>query len=223
MAAVLSVIVGFLLSGLIGNWLVQKWQARNWLHQQRFLGQEKEYLALKELADEIATLMGARLYHMQRVAFTLTDPGNQRLIARLGKYEAAVVKWNERLTSFYVRLALLSSSELTYTLERTIHTRFQQIGQRIDKLIQVKQGGNSISSGAISEVVKELTKIQVNALSFNKAVLRIVEKRKTDVYFGVRLRFSWANMGKFSTWQLVKALFVRDVNSLSILSTTVDF
>jgi len=222
MSSVLSVIVGFLLSGLIGNWLVQRWQARNWLHQQRFLGQEKEYTALKELADEIATLMGARLYHMQRVAFTLAASRTELLTGRLIDYEAAVVKWNERLTSFYVRLALLSSSELVYRLERTIHTRFQQTGQRLDRLIQARQGGGSINTGAVSEITKELTKIQINALGFNKTVLGIVEKRKSEVYFGIRLRFSWTTMKRFSTWQLVKALFVRDVNSLSILSTTLD-
>src|SRR6266498_4098295 len=135
MSPLLLVIVSFLLSGLIGNWLIQKWQAQNWLHQQRFLGQEKEYIALKELADEIATLMGARIYHMQRIALNLPNARYDQLADRLVAYEAAVVKWNERLTSFYVRLALLSSSELTYTLERTIHERLQQTGQRLDKLI----------------------------------------------------------------------------------------
>lgn len=47
MESLLSIVVGFVLTGLIGNRLVQAWQARNWLLQQRFLGQEKEYVGLK--------------------------------------------------------------------------------------------------------------------------------------------------------------------------------
>lgn len=62
MGSLLAIIVSFVLTGLIGNRLAQAWQARNWLLQQRFLGQEKEYVELKELADEIASLLGVRIY-----------------------------------------------------------------------------------------------------------------------------------------------------------------
>jgi len=67
MSAIIAVIVGSILTGLIGNWLVQGWQQRNWLLQQRFLGHEKEYFALKDLADEIASLLGARIYQCRRL------------------------------------------------------------------------------------------------------------------------------------------------------------
>src|SRR5207237_8686612 len=112
-------------------------------------------------------------------------------------------------------------SDLTYRLERTIHNRFQETGRRLDRLIQAKYSGKAVDSAAVSDIAKELTKIQASGINFNKTVLRLVEKRKSDVYFDIKLRFTWANMDKFSTWQLVKALFVRNVNSFSVHSTTV--
>lgn len=96
----LLALVTFVLTGIVGNWLVQRWQARTWIAQQRFLGFEKEYVALKDLVEEIGQLLGARIYYMQRLAFALRSgvPETVSLIA--AEHDEAVRKWNERLASF---------------------------------------------------------------------------------------------------------------------------
>jgi hypothetical protein len=222
MTSVTTVVVGFILTGVIGNWLVQAWQTRNWLIQQRFAGQEKEYLALKELADEIAGLLGTRMYHMQRLASNLLHSSDEKLAARVADYDDALKRWNERLTSFYVRLPLLASYDLTYRLERSIQVPLVDTGSNLEKLLNARQSGSVLDQKSIVKIQNRLNSIQGRVVSFNKEMLHTVEARRTEVYYGKKVGYSQENLEHFSTWQLVKAIFVRDVNSLSVTRSSLD-
>jgi hypothetical protein len=65
--AIVTVCLTFLLTGVVGNLLLQGWQQRNWLTQQRFLGEQKNYENLKELSEEIVRLSNLRLWKMRRL------------------------------------------------------------------------------------------------------------------------------------------------------------
>ena len=222
MSTIIAVVLGFVLTGLIGNHLVQRWQQRNWLVQQRFLGHEKEYFALKELADEISSLLGARIYHMQRLLLNLRRSSDEQLLNRVADHDDIVKRWNERLTSFYVRLPLLASSDLAIRLESTVQTKLLAAGATIDELVYQTRSGDIPSKYTVASALKALNSIQASAINFNKQLLQFVENRRIDVYYGTRVDFSVGNLAKFSTWQLVKALFIRDVNSYSITRPTLD-
>lgn len=222
MATLLPIIVGFLLTGVIGNRLVQGWQSRNWLMQQRYLGQEKEYLALKELADEIVTLLGVRIFHMQRLNRALGSGADARVNLCLQEYDGALKRWNERLTSFYIRLPMLASYELAHHLETSIQTELVKTGSDIENLVSRRSAGTPTQKGQSAKIENDLNRIQGRAIAFNKRLLDVVQSQRGDVYYGKRLEFSPQNMGHFSTWMLVKALFVRDVDSLSVVRPPLD-
>ena len=222
METLLQMLLGFLLTGLIGNRLLQAWQARNWFLQQRFLGQEKEYIALKELTDEIATLLGVRIFHMQRLIRALVNGDDAKIISRTKEYDEVLKRWNERLTSFYVRLPILAHYALAKRLEESIQAKLVSIGATIENLAANRAPGVRIQRTNANRVENELLAIQGQAISFNKELLRVVRSRRTDVYFGTPIKFSPHTVNRFSTWQLVKALFIRDINSLSIVRAPTD-
>jgi hypothetical protein len=221
MSAIAAVILTFVLTGLIGNKLLQGWQQRNWLIQQRFLGHEKEYFALKDLADEIASLLGARVYQMQRLLLSLQRSSDEQFLNRVADYEDIVKRWNERLTTFYVRLPLLASNDLVYYLESIVQKKLQFAGANIDECVYQRRIGGT-SKDTAKNTLKMLHSIQANAINFNKKLLRIVEARRVEVYYGTRIDFSVTTLEKFSTWQLIKALFIRDVNLFSVTRPTFD-
>jgi hypothetical protein len=196
MASIVAVIVGFLLTGLIGNRLVQAWQQRNWLLQQRFLGHEKEYIALKELADEIATLLGARIYHMQRLTLSLRRSPVQ-IASRVIDHDDIVKRWNERLTSFYARLPLLADGYLAIRLESTIQNPLSEFGARIEQLVQKRLAGKDVNGSAIADLMKDLNGVQGRAIKFNKKMLTVVENRRAEVYYGSEIEFSENNLEQF--------------------------
>jgi hypothetical protein len=222
MSTIISVVLGFVLTGVVANHLVQRWQQRNWLIQQRFLGHEKEYIALKDLADEIASLLGARIYNMQRLLFSLRRSSDEQLVRRVADYEDIVKRWNERLTSFYVRLPLLAYTDLGLHLESSLQTKLQMASATVEELLHQRRAGKTPEKNAVRGASSALSTIQANAINFNKELLRIVESRRVEVYYGTRIAFTSANIEKFSTWQLVKALFIRDVNAYSITRATLD-
>lgn len=222
METLLQMLIGFLLTGLIGNRLLQAWQARNWFLQQRFLGQEKEYIALKELSDEIATLLGARIFYMQRLIRALVTGDEAKIASRTKEYDEVLKRWNERLTSFYVRLPILAQYELAKRLEETIQSKLVSAGAIIEDLAVNRAPGVRIRRADANRVERELLAIQGQAISFNKELLRVVRSRRTDIYFGKPIKFSPQTVNRFSTWQLVKALFIRDIDSLSIVRAPTD-
>jgi hypothetical protein len=222
MTTLLPIVVTFLLSGLFGNHLLQKWQARNWLLQQRFLGHEKEYAALKELMDEIATLLGVRIFQMQRLNWSLATGNVAKTTLRLQEYDDTLKRWNERLTSFYVRLPMLANTGFAMRLEQSIQQALAVTGRKIERAASSQLGNSVVPKQLTAEIEKELATIQGRAISFNKALLDYVDSKRSKVYFGTRIQLSAGTISEFSTWHLIKALFVRDVNSVSIVRTSLD-
>lgn len=222
MTAFITVILGFVLTGVVSNRLVQAWQQRNWLLQQRFLGHEKEYVALKDLSDEISSLLGARIYQMQRLLHNLQRSSDQSLRHRIADHDDIVKRWNERLTTFYVRLPLLASYDLAARLESSIQDNLVKAGANIDELVYQRRLDHVPDKTRVANVLRTVNTIQGRAIKFNKELLRIVQVRRRQVYYGEKIDFSLYNIEKFSNWQLVKALFIRDVNSFSIVRPTLD-
>lgn len=219
---IIAAIVAFALTALIGNRLVQSWQERHWLSQQRFSGEEKEYIALKELAEEISNLMGIRIYRMQRLVLMLPHPPSKILQEAQDQYVDSVTQWNERLTSFYVRLRYHKSSYIAAQLEREIQDEMRSCGSQVMRLTKLRLTGASVVPKEITAVVDGVQRIQVSALQFNNELLDVVEKRKSRIYFGQEIPFTSNTLHHFSTWQLVKALFVHDIKSLTITRSTFD-
>lgn len=222
MESFLSIVVGFVLTGLIGNRLVQAWQARNWLLQQRFLGQEKEYVGLKELADEIVSLLSVRIYHMRRLNRAIATGVDEDVVSNLKEYDDILKRWNERLPSFYIRLTMLADYDLALCLEDSIQADLVRVGADIEYLAAKHKISAPINKNQSSRIVSDLNKIQGSSISFNKHLLNVLHSRRVDVYFGKRIPFSPENLQHFSSWQLIKALFIRDVNSLSVVRAPSD-
>lgn len=200
---------------------MQAWQARNWLLQQRFAGQEKEYVELKELADEIACLLGTRIYRMQRLATGLLQAADDRP-NDFAEYDEALKHWNERLTSFYVRLPLLADFDLALRLETTIQHELVRVGSELEDLIHVRRSGVKVGRTAVLKLKDKLNMLQGRAVNFNKTMLHVVTARRTEVYFEKEITFAPEHLKYFSTWQLFKALFVRDIHSLSVTRSAFD-
>lgn len=222
METVLTLVVGFVLTGVIGNKILQKWQERSWFVQQRFKGQEKEFLALQRLAEEIATLLSARIFYTQRLAFNLVRPQNTKLNEATKDYDLAVKRWNEKLTSFYVRLPLLSQPSLAIRLEESIQNELVILNKKINGQLQNWEESQSVCKETIGKINAKLVALQARAINFNKEMLRITEVQRKELYYGKEVQFTSENLSHFSTWQLVKALFVRDINSFSVTRSPID-
>lgn len=222
MGQIITVILGFVLTGLIGNQLVQRWQQRNWVHQQRFLGAEKEYIALRELSDELSKAIAVRLYRMRRLLWSLRRSDTDLIASRLQDYDSTAVAWNESLSSFYVRLAFYVGGGDSISLEHRIHEPFQQAGADLEQLVRLHRSGNSNLGAALTRLELRMNSLQGKSLDFTKDLMRVVERKKRTVYAGTVIHYSRHTIDQFSTWELIKVTFARDVDRFSVRRSSSD-
>jgi hypothetical protein len=217
-----AAIITALVTGFVVNWLIHKWQQRNWINQQRYLGAEKEYIILKELADEIAGLAGARLFRMRRLARILRNPDDVLVKKRSEDYDTAQIAWNDKLSSFLVKLRMYTPYRMAVQLEDRVQDRFARIGARLERVTSERLSGNKPSVSNISDLEKTLNKLHGEIIMFNREMLRIVLSRRKMTYSGTRLTLTKETLQFFPTWQLLKALFKRRAEPLSIVRTAAD-
>lgn len=216
-ATTLTIVLTFICTGVAANWLVQRWQYRNWLNQQKFLGAEKSYEALKLHSEEIARIASRRLSSMFRLVFSL-DQGSERLEERRKIYSDCIDEWNQSINIFYARTTMYLNFDMTKRLEDDINARFVEIGARIEKLIKERVANPNVSLSKI-RVLDDLYALQGVLGNFNRDMLRHVINRRASTYQGVNLKYDRRNLQYFSTWQLFKALFITRIEEFSVTLT----
>ena len=113
MSSLIPIVVGFLLTsvlgGLLGSWL----QQRTWDHQRTVTLSDRELEAAGAVCQDISKLMDKRLYRMLRLYYALTTAGSSASAepkeiarARLQDYDSFLYEWNDRLN---LNLALVGA------------------------------------------------------------------------------------------------------------------
>ena len=222
MYSVLAVIVGFFLTAIVGNQLIHHWQMHTWLLQQKMLGEERDYSALAELADEISALLARRLFEMMQLADAIQRRKADEIKHARQNYRAAVAAWNERLPVFYANLIIGNNPNLAYVLERRVQLRFVAAHRLFASAINQFEESGEAGNNRTREINAALATLRGIATRFNEQLLSHVRSRRADTRIGQRLIFSQNTLHYFSTWQLIKALFVRNIDSLSIIRPPLD-
>jgi len=205
---VLNVILGFVLTGLFGNWILQGWQQRSWLRQQWFLGAEKDYTALKSLWDEIAEFSGARLARMYRLAAVVRLAPFETVEARLKEYDVSVLVWNEKFQSFLVRLVRFTSgTALSYSLEQIVQPHFVACGRQLEQLFNQRKADGALDVSQVRALTHSLDRLSHELTNFNRDVLRVVQDQRARTYQGVKVVLGPHTIRHFGNWELFKALF----------------
>lgn len=222
MLQIIVIVISFLLTIVIGGRIAQTRQQDSWIAQQRFSGEEKEYFELKNLCDEIAASLGSRIYAMRRVTLQLASYAQYGKFDKssITEYREAIKIWNENLSSYYVRLSQLKLSQYRYRLESNLHNPMKDQSNAIDTFIQKMKQGTPVTG--LRYITIKLDKINSSSLEFNESLLGNVHKLRAKIYFPERITFRRDTIYKFSTWQLIKAIFVLDINRISIIRSPLD-
>lgn len=222
MIPVITVIVGFILTGLVGNRLLQHWQLMSWRRQQNFLGHEREYVAVRDLADQLSNAMGKRLYHMKRLRASIGNMEISEVEDRLKVYDDVVVSWNECLNSYYVKLKIHASVDYAYRLEREVQEAFSSAGADLEILIRRKRIGNSVPKDLLKSLDFRLNTIQGVIGDYSRDLTRKVDDMRKRIYFGEKITYVESELAQFSTWELFKALFVSSVDGHAVVRTALN-
>lgn len=149
---------------------------------------------------------------MKRLALQLSSTSREHDNSSVEDYKEATKAWNQNLGSIYVRLSQLGKTQYRYKLESELHNPMRRASVEIDKALH-----DTIHRQKLVPVIYQLNSITRSALNYNERLLREVHNFRRHIYFPEKIYFSRDTMFHFSTWQLVKAIFVADVNRISVI------
>lgn len=217
MSAVIPVLVGAIVTAVLGNFLVQKWQLRSWREQQRHLGYQSELEELKALLAEITSKAARRHNAMRRLIGSLAPQSHANFEDALSDYRSELATWNASLNSIFVRIRLAMSYSETVRFEREIHSAFVDAGSSIEQVIRSRELGVPPNWSDLVEPKEKLNRLQGRLFAFLRDLADTIESRKEEIYFGRRLFYSKENLEEYSLFELIKALFSADVDGFYIV------
>lgn len=219
MISIITTIIAFILSGVIGNKLVQKWQHRNWLSQQLHLGQQEELREIKSLLDEMSNTANSRLYSMKRVAGHINSPLTN-LESIFSEYAEQVKVWNIALPRFYNKISLLFSFDKTQNLEHNVQPLFVSAGQKLELALKLRRRSDIVPMPLIRSLNNEISSLNAYLRDFLLEINNLVLDRKKIVAEGRKIYYRDGILDKYSTFDLLKALFARDIDRIYIISSS---
>lgn len=217
--ALLATVVGALLTAVLGNRLIQFWQQRNWIHQQQFSGLEKEYVALKSLSDSLIKDCGARLSSMRNLVSSLRRGVFQD---ELEAYRVVLSTWNGAIHAYYAQLTFQLKWDCATHLEHRIHDKFVAAGVEIEGAIRSLSAGSPVRRDQFNLLDSQLDEIAGEIADFSRVLVRSAEERRQEVFYGRKLEYTKSNIIRFSNFDLIKLLFVSDIDGFSVVRSTTD-
>ena len=223
-----KVVIPITISVIVGNYLVQRWQQRNWRQQQLLLRGEKDIEALKLAIDELMNLADSRSYRSRRLLLHLRSNqsgtnGITKLDAIEAEYVKSVVGWNDKFNSLCARLTMYAPSQHAETLESNIQPQFVEISRRLEYLLKSPNIVQHAFESEKARLVRSINSFNGSVGRLYKVLIRDLKQREELNYLGRQIEFNEYTLDNFSTWQLTKALFKPQQPSLTIFGPPRNF
>jgi hypothetical protein len=129
-----TIVVGFALTTVVGGLLGAWFQRRTWDHQNERTLSEADRGHATQVCRELSHLMDKRLYRMRQLNWALTaEPVDQsRAEASMQDYRAVLYEWNDTLNRNLAAAEIQFGGEVREKLEREIYEGFRAAGARLE-------------------------------------------------------------------------------------------
>ena len=179
---IIHILITFLLTSVVGAWLAQKHQQRNWRYQKKAADQDAERKAAEVAFREISQLMDKRLYRMRQLLWSLNRGDKQRIAEKLAEYRAVLYEWNDSNNVNLSRMEQYFGVEERRVFEHRISRDFIYIGMLLENWYF--KGGSCLSFNEIFTKIDSL-----NALVYNldRRMLAAIQRGSVGLFLEVRV------------------------------------
>ena len=154
MNELIAVVVGFLLTTVLGGAWAQRLQTRSWVQQNEARLREQGLDRAGDTCATVMSLLDKRLYRMQRLLSAATTKSEGAIDAtdlevRLGEYVATLFDWNDRLNT---NLSLVGShfgDDARQELEH-LYEAFKHVGRDVEMVVRAAKRGEDTTQRATS-------------------------------------------------------------------------
>lgn len=195
-----------LASGVFVNWLVHRWQLRNWVNQQKMIRVTNDLQELRKLADTIRSLADARNYRARKICRSYGVATEEELRELKLQHDTAVTTWNDNWNYFCVGLTLYADFvHFSQRLEKNIQMRFVKVGSRLKYL--VKETNPDQIKFYKSDIEVTLNEISGETFNFTRDLQNLIRKQEQVAYSDPKDKITRDNMHEMSILSLFKGLF----------------
>lgn len=206
-------IIGFVITGFIGNKIASYFQQRSFLNQTKIKNAEIEVKKITDISFRVMQFSSKRRYTLIKLIEALLsydDINNNDITTARKKYKDAVREWNLELPVFYMELSNVNLYSLSLELEREIHNRFREIHKEINNSIKTGSRNNLLTLNSNISYIYSYTKELSNQL-INEAHARRDKILNSDTE-----ELSQYNLHKASMLKLIIAIFYSDPKRLRV-------
>ena len=134
---IIPLVVGFVLTTVLGGWLGARLQRRTWDHQNEVQLRQDELRRADNVCHSVSTLLDKRLYRMSRFYSAMaSDPelpeGSERIQACLKEYNAVLYEWNDSLNLNLALMGAYFGEEARNWLDFELYEQFKQVGAELE-------------------------------------------------------------------------------------------
>jgi len=175
-------LLGFILTTLVGTFITYKLQNRSWENQDRAQRLADEKSKASDQFENLSKMLDSRLYHTRRLYWGFTDDfgsetaRQQQLVTRREKYQEVVFTWNENLSRNISLTQRYFGMKMRSTLEKEVIGEFVLIGNLLEKQKQ------QINTAQLQEVDNRLTSLQSKVFGFNVAMIQLIQMGEVGMF-----------------------------------------
>ena len=138
----LPLVVGFLLTSVLGGLLGYLFQSRAWKNQHKVQQREQDRQQALRTFEEVSRLLDKRLYRMRRLYWAArsralgTGDETELALAQAG-YREVLFEWNDNLNRTLALADTYFGSEVRQQLEEDVYEGFTALGRGLDEIVRM--------------------------------------------------------------------------------------
>ncbi|WP_152424640.1 hypothetical protein [Aeromonas diversa] len=210
-----NTILSFILTGVIGLYVSNKFQEKSFLHQIKTSRSEREIDRLVEIAKLLEKMSGERIYYSRLLLDTLASSpikDNGELINQArDEYKKSKDAWNENLNPLFIELYSINMYDCARDIEKNIHNNFRGAHTAIYNLVLNGHSSNLILSGKM-----HLDIAFTETRRISSEIIKHSNIRWDRIMDGDTEALNALNLNKASSWTLFRALFHKNPSTLRV-------
>jgi hypothetical protein len=147
LSQLLLLVVGFVLTTVVGGLLGYFFQNRAWDHQNRITTEEARRTATFAVFEELSSLMDRRLYRMRVFDSALaSDVSAEEIEAARAEYRLVRYDWNDNLNRNLARVESYFGPEIRSDIELGIYEDFSRLHTQLSRNYERRCNNNRVDS-----------------------------------------------------------------------------
>lgn len=164
-------LLGFVLTTVLGGSLGYVFQRRAWSHQFDVQRQRAEREAAASALDELSSLLDKRRYRMLLVYWRLDWDDQQELEEAVAAYRAVLEEWNDGLNRRLALVATHFGSDLKGELD-VLYEEYREAGRLLEQAIRGRRAGEAAQDR--TELAALLERLNIRNYDFAEAGLAAI-------------------------------------------------